>query len=785
MNAPEWPAAVPRDKLTQRLQASLGKQLRLERELGGGGSARVFVANDHALGRQVVVKAVAASWASESLAERFAREIRVLARLQHPHIVPLLAAGGEAGLVWYSTPFVTGRSLRQRLDDSGPLAVREAIPLLRDVARGLAAAHRAGVIHRDIKPDNVVVSDGIALLIDFGLARGVEAANGGDVAAKADAARLTRPAHIVGTLPYLAPEQFNGVALPQTDLYAFGCTAFELLAGSPPFACSTPSAAMAAHLFERPPLLGERCPAAPDALVTLVARCLAKEPAERPASADEIVESLETTLAELVVPRSAPSAGDGDDARARSGAMPASGAPRGADATPPVLLVLPFDIGAGAGPDSEAAALADGFTEELITTMGLRGGVRVIARAVTASLRGRRDDPRELAGRLQATALVTGSVRTAGNRVRISVELADPTLGTQRWTARYDRPLDDLFAVQDDVAREITNALTLALGQLETADVGGREGAPIVGAEAVRAWLAGRQHRRLRPEAFDDALTCFDDALRRAPVFARAHAARAEVLLAAAIARLDASLDAFASPTEQDTPLRLFERAEEAARAALAADPRQLEARAILGACALAARWNWPEARTLLGHVLARDPRHPIAAPFALLMEVASGRRDAASAIFADSDLERASWYLATVLSLVSDLAGLDDGTPPEAATTDDGTTPSVATTHLALMARHAMWLQRAGRTAEAAALRESLRARVAEGVGPVIEWARCLAEAGELQAAEAALEAAAARRDVGVLLLGVAPALEELRTRPRVGALVHAIWGGPPGGTA
>ena len=285
--------------LRSQLQGALGNTYTLDRELGGGGMSRVFVAEDATLGRQVVVKVLSPDLAAGLNVERFRREIQVAAKLQHPQIVPVLTTGETDGLPYYTMPYVTGESLRSRMA-TGPLGIGEAVGLLRDVARALAFAHKQGVVHRDIKPENVLLSEGSAAVTDFGIAKAIAAAHGGDRperggARDLHAPTLTQIGTSLGTPAYMAPEQVAGD--PNTDhradLYAFGCMAYELLTGRPPFTGATPQKVLAAHLAEAPQAVQELRPEVPPTLADLVMRCLAKEPAGRPESAAAMLPVLD------------------------------------------------------------------------------------------------------------------------------------------------------------------------------------------------------------------------------------------------------------------------------------------------------------------------------------------------------------------------------------------------------------------------------------------------------------------------------------------------------------
>ncbi len=280
------------DGLRDKLQTTLGDAYTLERELAGGGMSRVFVADDNTLGRKIVVKMLPAEMAAGVSVERFKREIQVIARLQHPHIVPVLSAGQSDGLPFYTMPFVKGESLRARLARSSDMSVNEAVHLLRDVAAALAYAHGEGVVHRDIKPDNVIVSGGVAVVTDFGVAKAVDVA-GTD--GRHPQAGITSLGIALGTPAYMSPEQAS--ADPRVDhradIYSFGCLAYELITGTSPFGGRSPQQMLSAHVTEVPESLLKRRPNVPPPLAGLVMKCLEKRAGDRPQSADELLATLD------------------------------------------------------------------------------------------------------------------------------------------------------------------------------------------------------------------------------------------------------------------------------------------------------------------------------------------------------------------------------------------------------------------------------------------------------------------------------------------------------------
>ena len=297
----------------ERLQQALGTAYVIERELGGGGMSRVFVAHEAALGRKVVIKVLRSELAEGLSAERFKREVRFAARLQHPHIVPLLAAGEiDDEVLFYTMPFVEGESLRQRLAREGALPLGETVRILCDVAGALAYAHRTGVVHRDVKPENILLSDGGAVVADFGIAKAISASREG--AGAGDARRsstLTAAGTSLGTPAYMAPEQAVGGAVDhRADLYALGVVGYEMLAGWAPFEGRTAQQLLAAHATETPEPIARRRASVPPGLGTLIMQLLEKNPADRPQSADELRRALDA-LPGVSGPRETTSDGHG------------------------------------------------------------------------------------------------------------------------------------------------------------------------------------------------------------------------------------------------------------------------------------------------------------------------------------------------------------------------------------------------------------------------------------------------------------------------------------------
>src|SRR5687767_7132209 len=417
--------ASERDPLAADLrtyvQESLGAAYTLERELGGGGMSRVFVARDHALGRKVVVKVLPPELEAALSVERYKREIMLAAAMQHPNIVPVLSTGNTDRLPYFVMPFVEGESLRVRLG-RGPLSVREAVSVMRDVARALTFAHGRGVIHRDIKPDNIIISGSTATVTDFGVAKAVAASRAGPVRGTIEArtpggSTITHAGVSLGTPMYMAPEQ--AAADPNTDyradLYALGIVAYEMLVGAPPFHGRSPQALLAAQLTELPRPISQRRYGVPAALEQLIMQCLEKNPTDRPRSATDIVRALDDPELLSGAPALAPQAAATQRRRsvgrwvsgvamfvvvAASGAYALgafddrTNAPSDAAALAPAsIAVLPI---ADASPASGGRELAEGLTEALTNALGRVPGLRVASRTAAAGAQAQPGGPQAI-----------------------------------------------------------------------------------------------------------------------------------------------------------------------------------------------------------------------------------------------------------------------------------------------------------------------------------------------------------------------------------------------------
>ncbi len=491
------------DLLRDQLQTTLGASYTIARELGGGGMSRVFVARDEALGRDVVVKVLAPELAEGLSAERFAREIRLAAGLQEPHIVPVLGAGVTAeGLPYFTMPYVRGESLRARLTQ-GTVPLGEAITILHDIARALAYAHRQGIVHRDIKPENVLLNEGTAVVADFGIAKALQVSRTHAPDGSATGTPiLTQQGTSLGTPAYMAPEQ--AVGDPDTDqradLYAWGVVAYELLAGHHPFASRTTAQQLiAAHIAEVPRALGDAAPAVSPAIAALVMCCLAKDPAERPKTAATVLAQLDAAaLAVVGGPRRVRAAWKGALTAIILVAAAIVIVSRGRSAPPtprpvpgPVMLaVLPFEH---AGP-TEQALFTDGLTDAVTAKLVMLPGLAIIDRQSAAQYRRTTKPAKQIGTELGVTWLLEGVVRwaqLAGGawQAQVTPTLVDARSGTTRWTGTpvVITPADP-FTAQSDIATRVAQALTVELRPEDRAALVRRVTS---NREAFGAWVRG------------------------------------------------------------------------------------------------------------------------------------------------------------------------------------------------------------------------------------------------------------------------------------------------------
>jgi serine/threonine-protein kinase len=633
--------------LRTQLQATLGDGYTLERELGGGGMSRVFVARENALGREVVVKVIAPELAEGVSAERFVREIATAARLQQANIVPVLTAGTSGGLPYYTMPFVKGESLRALMARGTTMSLHDRLNVLRDVARALVYAHGEGVIHRDIKPDNILLSGGAAVVIDFGIAKAISAARTQDSAApRADDGTLTQVGSSIGTPAYMAPEQAVGESVDhRADLYAWGVVAYELLAGQHPFAGkSGTSQLIAAHIAETPTPLAERAPEIPRDVAALVMRCLEKDPARRPTDAAELLRQLAGVVTPVEAAGYAPPARvmatSSGTSRVRlaaivavitvvavgawrltqrpgaatgtsTAAVTALGAAGGATA-PRALVVLPF---ASVGGDTANVYFAEGMADELSRALSKVSELQVVGRSSAAAFAGKGMSAQAIGEALKVGAVLEGTVRRAGDRLRVSTQLTDATTGLLLWSETYERAVTDVFAVQDDIARAIVVALRVTLTGGATVSATTARGTDDLAAYDL--YQRGMYFYQRRGPGLVRAREYLAQAIAKDPRFARAYAGLGLTWIALAIYSTDVAM------------IDAIPRALEAGERAVAIDSMSAEGWAAIG-LARTYQHRWRDADEATQRAVRVDGGSTIAQLYRSRILLATGRIDEA-----------------------------------------------------------------------------------------------------------------------------------------------------------
>jgi serine/threonine-protein kinase len=486
---------MPPEILT-RLQSALAGRYDVKRELARGGMGQVFEARDVKHGRPVAIKVLDPDLAAAIGPARFRSEIETAARLQHPHIVPLFDSGDADGLLYYVMPLLGGESLRQRLTRERQLPIEDALRITREVADALRYAHEQGLVHRDVKPENIVLSGGHALVLDFGIAR----------TSDSKAHPETHTVAAVGTPSYMSPEQISGTSLDgRADQYALACVVYEMITGQPPFTGPTSDSVILQHRTVDPRPASLLRPTTPVHLTQALTRGLAKSPADRFATMS-----------------------------AFSDALSAAQTPFGAQGQGRVMLaVLPLE---NLSADAEQEYFTDGMTEELITHLGRLHPKRLGVIARTSAMRYKKTTKGvgEIGHELGVEYVVEGSVRRAGDKVRITTQLIQVSDQSHLWAQTYDRRMADIFELQDEVAGAVAKALEVELvpAIVPVAPPLAEQKTQYEGtsSEAYDAYLKGRFHWNKRtPESLRLARRWFERALELDPQFGRAYAGLTDV----------------------------------------------------------------------------------------------------------------------------------------------------------------------------------------------------------------------------------------------------------------
>ena len=537
--------------------ASLVDQYIIERELGRGGMATVYLAEERKHGRQVAVKVLRPELLATFGAERFLREIAIAARLSHPHLVPLIDSGEADGMLYYVSVYIPGGSLRDRLRRDGRLSVQDALRITREVGDGLDFANRAGFVHRDVKPENILFADGHALLADFGIARAACADDNGEP--------VTTEGVIVGTPEYMSPEQASGeLDLDvRSDVYSLGCVLFEMLTGEPPHRGPSARATMAKHVTETARRVRTLRAEVPVSVDDAIARALAQNPAYRFATVADFTAALQTDMAP-------------------SGYL-AAGASR-------TIAVLPF---VNASPDPDNEYLSDGITDELIDALAKVGGIHVASRTSVFALKGKPQDVRAIGALLDCSVVLEGTVRRSGSQLRITAQLTSTSDGRLLWSQRYDRQLDDVFAIQDEISRTIVDTLRATwFADLAAAPV--RHYTDNV--RAYGLYLKGRyEWNRRTQEGVTAGIRYFEQAIAIDPSYALAYTGLADCYAL--------HVDYRSVPVDEG-----FMQAKKYALKAIALNDSLAEAHASLAWCRFAYDWDWADAGKEFRRAIELDP---------------------------------------------------------------------------------------------------------------------------------------------------------------------------------
>lgn len=607
----------------ERFRAALASRYRVVREVGHGGMATVYLAEDLKYDRRVAVKVLKPELATALGPERFVREIQIAAVLAHPHILPLYDSGEAEGFAYYVMPFVEGETLRARLAREHQLPIDDAVRIVQEVADALDYAHGLGVVHRDIKPENILFVGRHAVVADFGVATAVQAGN--------DTSQLTESGSSVGTPKYMSPEQALGQddIDGRSDTYSLGCVLFEMLSGDPPFTASNPQALIAKKLTEPVPRLSNLRETVSPGLEASVHRALSRLPADRFVSTGEFAAAAAkgagtATPAEGITPPSGQVSGPGRSPKhmvrlglMAIGVLVALGAAwlayvadgnetqrseTAADSAArkaTIVAVLPFE-NLGSPEDEYFAA---GMTDEITSRLGAVTGLGLIPRR-TAQRQARSDKTmREIGRELGAGYLVAGSVRWAGasggsRTVRIIVTLVGAADERQLWSTTYERVIDDIFEVQSDIARQVTDRLGVTLLEGE----GNRLSAKATeNHEAYTLYLKGRYFWNKRTETdIQRALDYFQQAVDLDPGYSLAWAGIADVWI-------------FRGWYSRLAPEETFPRAKTAARRALRFDSTLAEAHASIAHIGLEFDHDWGAAERSYRRAIELEPAYPVA----------------------------------------------------------------------------------------------------------------------------------------------------------------------------
>jgi len=568
---------------------------RIVEKIGEGGMGEVYRAHDERLDREVAIKVLSEKVAqTRDRLDRFAREARAVARLDHPNILAIHDFGTEDDVTYAVMELLNGESLRQVLSTRS-LIPSQALEYARAIADGLAATHDKGIVHRDLKPENVFLTgDGRIKILDFGLAKlSQQEETTPEVTEAPTEPLLTADGAVLGTAGYMAPEQVRGQpADHRSDIFALGCVMYEMLSGSRAFTGESGADVMSAVLSKSPEPLADSVPEFPVALIGTVERCMEKNPKQRFQSARDLAFALQ----------SLPGGAHFSDAR---------GAVENLRATDdrPSVAVLPF---ANLSADPEQEFFCDGMAEEIINALAQVRGLRVVARTSAFAFKGKNEDVREIGGALDVGAIVEGSVRKAGDQLRITAQLIDVRDGSHLWSQRFDRSLKDIFEIQDEIALAVVENLEVKL-------LGGERAAVIKrhtdNLEAHNAYLVGLfEWNKMTPEGFVRCQELFREAIDLDPGFALPYAQLA---------------DSFTSVTwwSDQPPAEALAGALPLVETALALDPGLAHAHSVQGQCRSFFESNWVSGERSMRRAVELAPNYALAQTYLALLLMMADRR--------------------------------------------------------------------------------------------------------------------------------------------------------------
>jgi serine/threonine protein kinase/tetratricopeptide (TPR) repeat protein len=753
--------------------------------LGSGGMGEVYRARDVQLGRPVAIKVLRPESAShKDRLARFEREARTASALNHPNIVTIYGVGDIDAMRYIAMEFVEGRTIRQLLE-RGPIPLPDLLHYATQMAEALAKAHAGNIVHRDLKPENLMVtSDGLVKILDFGLAK--LSAEVSPLSSDETSAH-TAAGVLLGTVQYMSPEQARTPQVDfRSDQFSLGLILYEMATGRRAFARDSLSGTVAAIMFDEPIPATELNPAVPEGLQQVITTCLQKDPKRRFATTSELARLLSALKAEpsFVVGES--------QTLTRIGTQPPA-------SQRPSVAVLPF---VDMSPQKDQEYFCDGMAEELINALTQVSGLRVVSRTSSFQFKGKVDDVRAIGQRLSVSTLLEGSVRTAGDRMRIGARLTNVADGYQLWSSQYDRDMKDVFAVQDEITGSILAALRVTLIKAKDAPiVQPHTGNP----EVYKLYLKGRHEWNKRTEeGLLRSLEFFQEAIERDPGYSRAHAGLADSYVLLGVYGIRPPSEVM--PKAKATATRALEEAAEISLPGQA-DTGLAAVYTTLACVKAVYEWSWAEAERDFRQAIERDPKYPTAHHWYAMNCLVPQRRfeEATREIRLAQETDPLSPVIQTSLGLVHYFAGrLVEAAAEIKKTLDaDG---SFAMAHFFLGQTY-LQMQRAddalaalgnasrlspssaefraglgnacalaGQTERARRILGELKERRKEGYVSAALVAEVHAGLGEADEALSWIEQAVKERSPELSWIGVRPAFSRLRSNPRFLELVRPI---------